>query len=321
MKSSSSCVRKCNCQALSLQAKHNGINNSYHQDTRNEPEQRKHMSKIVGLLLSLILLSLQHPLLIGNIRSLPRCVSSISVTSVYTPLHRMTRLDCGKMWVIDSDFSSYHFNRCFTQVMMGVNGRSKGMCIRWIYSMIQTIFHHGWQNKYNNLYQATVINTIAGQKESIIIGSMNLYNIFQKPYKLLVPALWQGAPQASWKLCQLSDFHKEDSLDLQSNLLSEGISFPAWQKTVVIAHRTCRHTQRQQKSTNNQSEPLYSLTKRKRILSVQTNLLCKFDPKCKLHSKRDEFQNIDHFESVISGMNSFKQAKTAGLHSIWQLSG
>lgn len=83
------------------------------------------------------------------------------------------------------------------------------------------------RNIYNNLYQATVINTIAGQRESIIIGSMNLYNICQKPYKLLVPALRHGAPQSSWKLCQLSDFQKEDSLDLQSNLLSEGISFPA----------------------------------------------------------------------------------------------
>lgn len=85
---------KCNCQALSLQAKHKGINNSYHQDTKNEPAQRKHTSKIVRLLLSLILLSLQHPLLIGNIRSLSRSLSSISVTSVYTSLYRMIRLDC-----------------------------------------------------------------------------------------------------------------------------------------------------------------------------------------------------------------------------------
>lgn len=32
---------KCNCQALSLQAKHQGVNNSYHQDTKDEPDQRK----------------------------------------------------------------------------------------------------------------------------------------------------------------------------------------------------------------------------------------------------------------------------------------
>lgn len=89
---------KCNCQVLGLQAKHEGINNSYHQDNKNEPDQRKKTceqnSRVIVKPDPVVIAA---PIADREHQESPRSVGGISVTSVYTFSDRMVNCDCGKM--------------------------------------------------------------------------------------------------------------------------------------------------------------------------------------------------------------------------------
>lgn len=96
----------------------------------NLTREKKHVSKIVGLLLSLILLSLQHPLLIGNIRShLEVLVTFLLLLSIHfqTEWSIAIVVKCESLPVILTATIS---TAASTQVVTGGNGRSMEMCIR-----------------------------------------------------------------------------------------------------------------------------------------------------------------------------------------------